>query len=104
LALLWYASLRIAATNRAVVSVAAKALFTILTCLACIAIGFFLPMAPGIRAVIGGALWAGLLATAGALVGMALSEGVLARIEPRTAAAAASARPTKARETTQPRA
>ena len=45
-ALLWYASLRAAAATRGAVNVIAKAAFLILTCLACIAIGFFLPMVP----------------------------------------------------------
>jgi hypothetical protein len=63
-ALLWYASLRTAGASRGAVNVSAKALFLILTCLACIMIGFLLPMAPGLRAVIGAAFWAGLLASA----------------------------------------
>jgi hypothetical protein len=104
LALLWYASLRMAASSRAVVNVAAKALFLILTCLACIVIGFLLPTVPGISAVIGSAFWAGLLASAGALAGMAVSDAILARIELRAAATPASARLTKAGEKTQPRA
>ncbi len=43
--------------SRGGVNVVAKAVFLILTCLACIAIGFFLPMAPVINAVIGSAFW-----------------------------------------------
>ncbi len=82
-ALLWYASLRIAAATRGGVDVVAKAIFLILTCLACIAIGFFLPMAPVISALIGSAFWAGLLATGGALAGMGLSDALLARFETR---------------------
>ena len=93
-----------AASSRAVVNVAAKALFLILTCLACIVIGFLLPMVPGSSAVIGSAFWAGLLASAGALAGMAVSDAILARIELRAAATPASARLTKAGEKTQPRA
>ena len=58
-ALLWYASLRTAAATRGGVNVVARAAFLILTCFACIAIGFFLPMAPVISALIGGAFWAG---------------------------------------------
>jgi hypothetical protein len=49
-------------------------------------------MAPVINAVIGSAFWAGLLATAGALAGMGLSDAMLARPEARqthTALAAA---------------
>jgi hypothetical protein len=68
-----------------------------MTCLACIAIGFFLPMAPVISAVIGGAFWAGLLATAGALVGMGLSDALLTRIETRESGAIPPAAPEKAR-------
>ncbi len=66
--------------SRGGVDVVAKAAFLILTCLACIAIGFFLPMAPGISALIGSAFWAGLLATGGALAGMGLSDALLARL------------------------
>jgi hypothetical protein len=80
-ALLWYGSLRIAATTRGGVDVVAKAAFLILTSLACIAIGFFLPMVPVISALIGGAFWAGLLATVGSLAGMSLSDALLARFE-----------------------
>ena len=80
--LLWYASLRTVAANRGAVNVA-RAAFLILTCLACIAIGFFLPMAPVISALIGAAFWAGLLATAGALAGMGLSDALLNRVETR---------------------
>jgi hypothetical protein len=79
--LLWYASLRGAASSRGVVNLGAKALFLILTCLACIAIGFFLPMLPVVSAMIGSAFWAGLLATTGALAGVGLSDAILTRIE-----------------------
>lgn len=65
------------------VNVVAKSAFLILTCLACIAIGFFLPMVPVISALIGSAFWAGLLAAGGALVGMGLSDALLARLETR---------------------
>ena len=68
----------------------AKAAFLILTCLACIVIGFFLPKAPVIDALIGTAFWAGALATAGALVGMALSDAILARLAARISAAGGS--------------
>ena len=74
--------------SRGGVNVVAKAVFLILTCLACIAIGFFLPMVPVISAVIGSAFWAGLLATAGALAGMGLSDAILARLETRESGAA----------------
>jgi hypothetical protein len=88
--LLWYASLRTVAANRGAVNVA-RAAFLILTCLACIAIGFFLPMAPVISALIGAAFWAGLLATAGALAGMGLSDALLNRVETRESGAALTA-------------
>ena len=81
------------------VNVVAKAALLILTCLACIAIGFFLPMAPVISAVIGSAFWAGLLATAGALAGMGLSDAILARLEARESGVALAA----ANEKTRPR-
>ena len=101
--LLWYASLRTARASRGAVNVGAKALFLILTCLACIMIGFLLPMAPGLRAVIGAAFWAGLLASAGALAGMAVSDAILARIEQQEAAGPVSAGPSEAGEKTRPR-
>ncbi|HEY5205544.1 MAG TPA: hypothetical protein VIJ63_13210 [Roseiarcus sp.] len=69
----------------------ARAAFLILTCVACIAIGFFLPMAPVISALIGSAFWAGLLATAGALAGMGLSDELLGRLETRGSGAPAAA-------------
>jgi hypothetical protein len=90
-ALLWYASLRTAAATRGAVNVVARAAFLILTCVACIAIGFFLPMAPIISALIGAAFWAGLLATAGALAGMGLSDALLNRVETRESGAALTA-------------
>jgi hypothetical protein len=74
-------SLRAAAMSRGGLNVLARAAFLIMTCLVCIVIGFFLPMAPVVSALIGSAFWAGLLATAGALVGMSLSDAVLARLE-----------------------
>jgi hypothetical protein len=77
--------------SRGGVNVVAKAVFLILTCLACIAIGFFLPMAPVINAVIGSAFWGGLLATGGALAGMGLSDAMLARLEARQSGAALTA-------------
>jgi uncharacterized membrane protein YoaK (UPF0700 family) len=90
-ALLWYASLRTAAATRGAVNVVARAAFLILICVACIAIGFFLPMAPVISALIGNAFWAGLLATAGAFVGMGLSDALLNRVETREPGAALTA-------------
>ena len=55
----------------------------LLTCLACIAIGFFLPMAPIVRDYIGSAVFAGSLASAGAIAGMYVADAILAWIEPR---------------------
>jgi len=83
--------------SRGGVDVVAKAAFLILTCLACLAIGFFLPMAPVISALIGSAFWAGLLATVGALVGMSLSDGLLARLETGASGIAPMAAPEKTR-------
>ena len=54
----------------------------IVTCLACIAIGFFLPMAPVLRNFIGSAVYAGSLASAGAIAGMYVADAILARLEP----------------------
>jgi uncharacterized membrane protein YoaK (UPF0700 family) len=88
-AVLWYASFHTVAVSRGAANVIAKAAFLILTCLACIAIGFFLPIVPVISAVLGTAFWAGLLATAGALAGMALSDAILARLETGQSAASA---------------
>jgi hypothetical protein len=101
-ALLWYVSLRAAAASRGAVNVAAKAVLLLLTSLACIVIGFLLPMVPGVSAVIGSAFWAGLVASGGALVGMALSDAVLARIELHEAGASAAPRRTEAGEKTRP--
>jgi uncharacterized membrane protein YoaK (UPF0700 family) len=83
--------------SRGGVDVVAKAVFLILTCVACIAIGFFLPMAPVINAVIGSAFWVGLLATVGALAGMGLSDAVLTRLETHESGAAPTATPEKPR-------
>ena len=99
--MLWYASFRTVAASRGAVNVIAKAVFLILTCLACVAIGFFLPMVPVIRSLIGGAFWAGLLATAGSLVGMGLSDAILARLEARESAPTGPAR-TAAQQKTRP--
>ena len=100
-ALLWYASFRTAAASHGVVNVVAKAVFLILTSLACVAIGFFLPMAPVISSIIGGAFWAGVLATVGALAGMGLSDAVLERLEARRSGSPTGAAPT-AHEKTRP--
>ena len=89
-AALWFVSFRTIVVSRGAANVIAKAIFLILTCLACITIGFFLPIVPVISAILGSALWAGLLATAGALVGMALSDAVLARLETRQSDTSAS--------------
>jgi hypothetical protein len=97
-ALLWYASLRAAAVTHGGVNVVARAAFLILTCVGCIATGFFLPMAPVISALIGSAFWAGLLATAGALAGMGLSDALLTRLETRESGGA----PTAAHEKKRP--
>jgi hypothetical protein len=48
-------------------------------------------MVPVISALIGSAFWAGLLATVGALVGMSLSEALLARLDTRESSAASGA-------------
>jgi hypothetical protein len=102
LVVLWYASFRtVVAASRGAVNVIAKAVFLILTCLACVAIGFFLPMVPVIRSLIGGAFWAGLLATAGSLVGMGLSDAILARLGARESAPTGPA-PTAAQQNTRP--
>ena len=54
-------------------------------------------MAPVISAVIGSAFWAGLLATAGALVGMSLSDALLTRFETGESTIASIAAPEKTR-------
>jgi hypothetical protein len=96
-------SLRTAAASRGPINVAAKTVFLVLTCLGCIVIGFLVPIVPGVSAIIGSAFWAGLLASGGALAGMAVSDAILARIEPQEAGASASPRPTEAGEKTRPR-
>ncbi len=101
-ALLLCVSLRAVAVSRGAINVFAKAVFLVLSCLACIAVGFFLPTVPGIRAVIGVAFWAGVLATAGALVGMALADAILLHLEARQSDAPAGAPPTAAHEKTRP--
>ena len=54
--------------------------------------------------LIGGAFWAGLLATAGSLVGMALSDAILAWLEAREFRAPTGVPPTGAQEKKRPRA
>jgi hypothetical protein len=66
-------------------------LFLILTSVASAVIGFLLPMAPVLSSVIGGAIFAGALATAGALVGMGLSDAILTRLGMRASGAKAGA-------------
>jgi hypothetical protein len=61
-------------------------------------------MVPVISSVIGGAFWAGLLATAGALAGMGLSDAILTRLEAGESRAPAGDAPTAAHEKTRPRA
>ena len=85
------ATQRVAAMSGGGVNVLARVAFLILTCLACIAIGFFLPLAPLISAPIGSAFCAGLLATAGALWGMGLSDPPLLRFETGKSGAALTA-------------
>ncbi len=82
-------------------NIAAKAVLLLLTCLACIGIGFFLPMAPIIRDFIGSAVFAGSLASVGAIAGMYVADAILARIEPHESGAPASADPKKADEETR---
>jgi hypothetical protein len=102
LALLWYASLRIVAASRGAINVAAKAVFLVLTCLACIAISFLLPLVPGLSVAIGRASWAGSLASAGALAGMAASDAILTRIALRETVGASLSRLAEAGEETRP--
>ena len=93
--------MRAAQNSRGVVNIAAKAVLLILTCLACIAIGFFLPMAPVLSNFIGSAVYAGTLASAGAIAGMYVADAILARIEPPEPDARASAAPSQADEKTR---
>ena len=83
--------MRAAAKTRGAGNVLARAVFLILTSLACIVIGFLLPLTPVVSSLIGSAFWAGLLATAGALAGMGLSDAMLARLEARQSGAALTA-------------
>jgi hypothetical protein len=72
-----------AAEVSGVLGVPGKALFLLLTCLGAILIGFFLPMAPILRDFIGSAIFAGSLASAGAILGMYVADAILARLEAR---------------------
>jgi hypothetical protein len=83
--------LRAVQASRGILNIAAKAALLLLTCLACIAIGFFLPMAPVIRNFIGSAVFAGSLASAGAIAGMYAADAIIARIEGGEIGAPASA-------------
>jgi hypothetical protein len=100
---LWCGSLQAIRISRGAVALVAKALFLLLTCLACIGIGFVLPMAPGVRLVIGSALWAGLLSTAGAIAGMYVSDAILARLEPSDSGVASTEQLGKSEEKTRRR-
>ena len=93
--------MRAAQTSRGVVNIAAKAVLLILTCLAYIAIGFFLPMAPVLRNVIGSAVYAGSLATAGGIAGMYVADAILARLEPPEFDARAPGAQSRANEKTR---
>ena len=93
--------MRAAQISRGVANIAAKAVLLILTCLACIAIGFFLPMAPIVRNFIGSAVYAGSLASAGAIAGMYVADALLARLEPREPNPRASPEPNESSEKTR---
>ena len=56
-------------------------------------------MVPVISSIIGGAFWAGLLATAGSLAGMGLSDAILMRLEARESGAPAGPAPTAHKKT-----
>ncbi len=93
--------MRAAQISRGGANIAAKAVLLILTCLACIAIGFFLPMAPIVRNFIGSAVYGGSLASAGAIAGMYVADAILARLEPREPDPRASAEPSESSEKTR---
>jgi hypothetical protein len=93
--------LRAAKVGRGVAGVAAKAVFLLLTCLGSILIGFFLPLAPGLRDFIGGAVFAGSLASAGAIIGMYVVDAILARFEARESGERRPAASKEADEKTQ---
>jgi hypothetical protein len=92
--------LRAAAISRGVAGVAAKAVFLLLTCLGSILIGFFLPLTPGLRDFIGSAVFAGSLASAGAIIGMYVADAILARFEARESGERRPAAPKEADEKT----
>jgi len=89
--------------SRGVAGVAAKAVFLLLTCLGSILIGFFLPLAPGLRDFIGSAVFAGSLASAGAIIGMYIVDAILARLEARESGERRPAEPKQADEKTRRR-
>ncbi len=93
--------MRAAQISRGVANIAAKAVLLIFTCLACIAIGFFLPMAPIVRNFIGSAVYAGSLASGGAIAGMYVADAILARLEPREPNLRASPEPSESAEKTR---
>jgi len=95
--------LRAAKISRGVAGVAAKAVFLLLTCLGTILIGFFLPMAPVVRDFIGSAVFAGSLASAGAIIGMYVAEAILARLEAPESGERRPAAPKEADEKTRRR-
>jgi hypothetical protein len=89
--------------SRGVAGVASKAVFLLLTCLGTILIGFFLPLAPGLRDFIGSAVYAGSLASAGAIIGMYIVDAILARLEAREPGERRPAEPRQADEKTRRR-
>jgi hypothetical protein len=95
--------LRAVRVARGVAGVAAKALFLLLTCFGSILIGFFLPLMPGLRDFIGSAVFAGSLASAGAIIGMYVADAILARLEARESGEPRPAAPRQADEKTRRR-
>ena len=61
----------------------AETVAVILASLAGALAGFLIPLAPVVRQAIGGAFWAGLLATPGTLCGMSLAKALMARLDRR---------------------
>jgi hypothetical protein len=93
--------LRAAKVLRGVAGVAAKAVFLLLTCLGSILIGFFLPLAPVLRDFIGSAVFAGSLASAGAIIGMYVADAILARLEAHESGERTHAEPKEADDKTR---
>jgi hypothetical protein len=89
-----------AAKVSGVAGIAAKAVFLLLTCLGSILMGFFLPLAPVLRDFIGSAVFAGSLASAGAIIGMYVADAILARLEARESGERRPAEPGQADEKT----